>query len=76
MPNEFDPKSERHYPLLIIKAVEPGCTTELQIEDAVTGEVTRLTTTEDAADDDMTFERAVLTAFAKGWQRYAEQDHP
>src|SRR3990167_1866534 len=30
--DEFDPQSETHHPLLIIKAVEPGCTTELQIE--------------------------------------------
>ena len=49
---EFDPTKERHLPLLIVKAVDPGCTLEPQIENAVTGEVVRLTTTSDAAKDD------------------------
>ena len=57
---EFDPECERHYPLLIIKRVDPGCTLELQIENAVTGHVTRLTTTDDPDDDRRTFEAAVL----------------
>lgn len=61
--SEFDPTSERHFPLLIIKAVEPGCTTELQIEDVQSGKVTRLTTTEDADQDEALFEHAVLEAF-------------
>lgn len=64
---EFDPECERHYPLLIIKAVEPGCTTELQIEDVRNGEVIRLTTTDNASKDIETFKTAVLQAFTKAW---------
>lgn len=52
---EFEPTSEKHFPLLIIKAVEPGCTTEIQIEDALTGKILRYTTTDDGDADDALF---------------------
>lgn len=65
---EFDPECERHWPLLTIKKVDPGCTMELQIEIAYTGEVIRLTTTDDEAGDDARFEAAVLAAFRKAWK--------
>lgn len=68
---EFDPKSERHFPLLIIKAVEPGCTTELQIEETISGRVVRLTTAEDAERDEKLFDREVLAAFRRAWNAYA-----
>jgi hypothetical protein len=67
---EFDPESERHFPLLIIKAVEPGCTTELQIEDCDTGQVTRVSTTDDAENDDIAFMGAIRVAWEKAWERY------
>lgn len=64
---EFDPTKETHHPLLIVKAVDPGCTLELQIENAVTGEVVRLTTTESASGDMWEFERALLKQFRIAW---------
>ena len=67
---EFDPECELHHPLLIIKAVEPGCTTELQIEHAQSGRIVRLTTTENADADRATFERAVLESFRTAWALY------
>lgn len=73
MPREFDPKSEKHFPLLIIKAVEPGCTTELQIEICSTGQVERLTTADDAETDDKLFDEAVLRAFRAAWKVYQYQ---
>lgn len=73
MPNEFDPTSEKHFPLLIIKAVEPGCTTELQIENTLTGEVTRFTTTEDPSDDEKVFATAIQIAWEKAWLVYQFQ---
>jgi predicted RNase H-like nuclease (RuvC/YqgF family) len=69
---EFDPTQERHYPLLIVKAVEPGCTTEIQIED-IEGHVVRLTTTDDSAVDDDTFERELVAAFRRAWRAYARR---
>lgn len=72
MAREFDPRSERHHPLLIIKAVEPGCTTELQIEDVATGRIVRLTTAENADEDDALFEREVLAAWRRAWVAYQE----
>lgn len=56
---------ELHKPLLIIKAVDPGCTLELQIENCANGEVTRLTTTD--KDDLPEFEMAVVKAFRTAW---------
>ena len=64
---EFDPECERHYPLLTVKAVDPGCTIELQIECAITGRVTRLTTTDDSKTDDAAFEAAIIAAFRHAW---------
>ena len=62
---EFDPECERHWPLLIIKKVDPGCTEELQIENAETGEVVRITTTDNPAADMIKFETAILEQFRK-----------
>lgn len=64
---EFDPSKERHRPLLIVKSVDPGCTLELQIENCVTGEVTRLTTGDSDAADRVAFEKAVVDALRKAW---------
>jgi hypothetical protein len=64
---EFDSECEKHFPLLVVKAVDPGCTLELQIEDARTGQITRLTTTD--GDDRAVFEAALLKAFRAAWQR-------
>jgi len=60
---EFDPECERHYPMLTIKYVDPGCTYELQIENGITGHVTRLTSTDDPDEDKRIFEAAVLKCF-------------
>lgn len=65
---EFDPECERHFPLLIIKSIDPGCTRELQIEVCLTGEVVRITSTESAARDREVFEAAILNAFRAAWE--------
>ncbi len=70
---EFDPECELHYPLLIIKAVDPGCTLELQIENAVTGKVIRLTTTDDPSNDHRTFHQAVQEALDNAWAKLIER---
>jgi hypothetical protein len=69
---EFDPTKELHYPVLLVKLIDPGCTAELQIENAVTGEVTRLTTTEDG-DDEQVFIDALTTAFRAAWDARCRQ---
>jgi len=68
--DEFNPESEKHFPLLILKAVEPGCTLELQIEDVVSGKVTRATTMDSAEEDREVFESLVLEAFREAWSKY------
>lgn len=70
---EFDPECEQHFPLLIVKAVEPGCTTEIQIEEAISGKVHRLTTTENERADIAEFKKALLIAFDNAWQSYGEK---
>lgn len=70
---EFDPRCECHYPLFIVKAVEPGCTTEFQVENALTGEVKRITTTEDAAEDFLAFRNMVLAVAIEVWDKYSSQ---
>ncbi len=67
---EFDPECERHHPLLIIKAVDPGCTLELQIEMVSSGKIIRLTSTEDGKVDQQTFEQAILTSFREAWAKW------
>ena len=62
---EFDPTSEKHYPALIVKFIDPGCTFELQIEEAHTGLVTRITSTESPEHDQHDFEQALLDAFRR-----------
>jgi predicted RNase H-like nuclease (RuvC/YqgF family) len=59
---EFDPTSEKHRVALLIKWVDPGCTTELQIEHP-DGTVLRLTSTESSANDRVEFMNAVVHAF-------------
>lgn len=70
---EFDPRSEKHFGLLLIKAVEPGCTTELQIENLLTGAITRLTTTDFPEDDERDFRAAVVDAFDAAWTTYCKE---
>lgn len=65
---EFDPECERHKPLLIVKAVDPGCTLELQIENCITGQVMRLTTTDHPESDSKRFEDALIKAFREAWK--------
>jgi hypothetical protein len=69
---EFDPTSEQHWPLLIVKAVDGGCTTELQIENATNGDVTRVTTTDNEEFDDDEMERALQEAFQIAWNNLKE----
>ena len=66
---EFDPESEKHYPLLIVKVVDPGCTLELQLEDCVSGTVYRMTTTEDEVDDRKVFRRRLDEVFDLVWAK-------
>ena len=63
---EFDPECERHYPILIIKAIDPGCTLEFQIE-CVDGLVLRDTTTEDPESDRARFLKEVVRQFNRMW---------
>jgi hypothetical protein len=69
---EFDPECERHWPLLLVKAVNPGCTLELQIENAVTGKVVRITSTEAPDCDDAYMEAAVVEQFRIAWRDHRE----
>lgn len=62
---EFDPECELHKPLLIVKAIDPGCTKELQIENCLTGRVVRLTTTESSENDLLAFRNALMVEFYK-----------
>lgn len=64
---EFDPECERHYVLLIIKAVDPGCTLELQVECA-DGRVFRDTTRDDPASDKARFKNLILEQFDRMWE--------
>jgi len=59
---EFDPTSERHYTVLTVKLVDPGCTLELQLEER-DGTVTRLTTGENPEYDREIFRAAAMAAF-------------
>lgn len=60
---EFDPECERHFQIMIVKLVDPGCTIELQIEICKSGKVYRFTSTDNAEQDDAVFATAVLAAF-------------
>lgn len=71
---EFDPECERHFPVLLVKAVDPGCTIELQIERR-NGQVERYTTGENFASDMRTFKAAVLRAFEEEWAAFEEKYH-
>lgn len=72
---EFDPSSERHYPLFSVVAVEPGCTTEWQFVNHQTGEVTRITTTDNPAIDEQAFHHAALEVAKQSWKSYCENSH-
>lgn len=65
---EFDPECERHMPLLIVKAVDPGCTLELQVENVVNGQITRLTSTESVERDMASFEQVIIAQFRLAWK--------
>lgn len=66
---EFDPTYERHYPLLIVKTVDPGCTIELQIENSLTGEITRITSTESPDEDERVMVAKLTEVFLDAWAR-------
>lgn len=68
---EFDPECERHFPLISIKMVEPGCTSEIQIENAITGTVQRYTTTDNPEADLLLFEEAILSTFRTAFKSYS-----
>lgn len=70
---EFDPECEKHWPLLIVKVVDPGCTLEVQIENVVTGKITRLSSTEDASLDQVAFENALVRSFRLALQSLDKQ---
>lgn len=70
---EFDPECEKHFPLLVVKAVDPGCTIELQIENGITGKVTRLSSTESIDRDRDAFEKALLSAFRNAWSHFTHR---
>lgn len=59
---EFDPTSEKHRVAMIVKWVDPGCTTELQIEHS-DGTVIRLTSADSSTNDRALFRLAVAAAF-------------
>lgn len=67
---EFDPKSELHYPLLIVKVVDPGCTLELQIEVALTGKLVRISSTEFPKVDMELFVSALVSQFKDAWNLF------
>jgi hypothetical protein len=71
---EFDPECERHWPILIVKAVDPGCTLELQIEIPHSKSVIRLTSTDDPGRDKKAFLDAVSKAFSEAWDAAERSD--
>lgn len=58
---EFDPTTETHHFGFVVKIVDPGCTIEVQIEEA-SGRVTRVTTTENIFLDHKNIRTAVMAA--------------
>lgn len=70
---EFDPECERHHVILLVKAVNAGCTLEMQIENSLSGVVRRLSTTNSPKDDIEDFKKAVVEAFEEVWWQ-AEAD--
>lgn len=68
---EFDPMSETHHFGFVVKSVNPGCTMEMQIEEA-DGRVTRITTTENSLEDYHAMKVAVMAAFDRFLQRNPE----
>jgi hypothetical protein len=62
---QFEPTSETHHFGFVVKAVDPGCTLEVQIEER-DGRVTRLTTTESTSDD----REAIRAAIAEAVERF------
>lgn len=58
---QFEPSSETHHFGFMVKAVDPGCTLEVQIEE-IDGRVTRITTTENTEADKREIEASVLQA--------------
>jgi hypothetical protein len=69
MKTEFDPSSELHHFGFLVKAVDPGCTVELQIEEK-NGHVVRITSTESPERDFEVMRSAVVAAFERFFQRY------
>lgn len=72
---EFDPECERHYPMLIVKIVDPGCTLELQIENCVDGVVRRITSTENAERDLKVMLEAISAEFVRVWNNPIRRSH-
>lgn len=65
---EFDPTKEKHHFGFVVKAINPGCTVEMQIEDSE-GTVTRITSTESRQDDYNAMYAAVNHAFNDWFKR-------
>ena len=57
---EFDPSTETHHFGFTVKVVDPGCTLEVQIEER-SGQVTRVTTTDNQEHDRI----AIMTAISE-----------
>jgi hypothetical protein len=75
---EFDPECELHYPILIVKMVDPGCTFELQLEFPRSGTILRITSTESPEEDETRFLEAVKGAFEEammGFNRERRMDN-
>jgi hypothetical protein len=65
---EFNPNGETHHFGFIVKVVDPGCTLEVQIEE-VSGQVTRITTTDNPTAD----REAIREAIGQAVNRFLGQ---
>ena len=57
---QFEPETETHHIAFQVKIVDPGCTLEVQIEER-SGQVTRVTTTDNQEHDRI----AIMTAISE-----------
>jgi hypothetical protein len=61
---QFEPETETHHFGFVVKVVDPGCTLEIQIEER-SGQVTRITTTDEPHADVEVITAAVLDALKR-----------
>lgn len=67
----YDPMSEKHFPLLVVKIIDNGNEEELQIENCRTGGITRLSP--DGQFDSRTIETTVALCLKSVLREYQRE---